>query len=232
MGCALYRQFVQATYPIVPPPSPASGTCGRATSQPWCGVTKQRVSCRSCCARVGGVIPRLIETERLVLRPLRVSDAHQMVSVLGDASLYEFTGGEPPTLDELIDRYRRQAAGSNKPGEVWCNWIIRTKIDRRAVGFVQATVIGGLADVAWVIGVNDQGRGLASEAAASVCEWLTDTGDHRVEAHIHPHHVASQMIAGRIGLVRTGEFDDDGEETWAAVRAAGTCDGSDVRRAR
>ena len=165
-----------------------------------------------------------IETERLVLRPLGVSDAGEMESVLADVSLYEFTGGSPPTLDALTDLYRRQTAGSGNPAEYWCNWIMRTKPDDRAVGFMQATVVGRLADVAWVVGVNDQGRGLATEAATAAGRWLADNGVCRVVAHIHPRHTASQTVAERIGLVRTGELDGDGEEIWAAGDAADSRD--------
>jgi hypothetical protein len=35
-------------------------------------------------------------TERLTLEPLRPEHADEMVAVLGDPALYEFTGGTPP----------------------------------------------------------------------------------------------------------------------------------------
>ena len=170
-------------------------------------------------ARIEKVNLSPIETERLVLHPLRVSDAHEMAPVLADPSLYEFTGGEPPTLDTLQQRYRNQTAGSDKSDEVWCNWIIRTKTGERAVGFVQATVTGHSADLAWVVGVRDQGRGFATEGAAAACEWLAiNNAVSHIEAHIHPEHVASLAVAARIGLIPTGELDNDGEEIWATER--------------
>ena len=46
------------------------------------------------------------------LTPLTVDHAVAMVDVLSDPSLYEFTGGTPPTLEELTDRYARQASGA------------------------------------------------------------------------------------------------------------------------
>lgn len=158
----------------------------------------------------------MIATDRAELDPLCEGDADEMVSVLADASLYEFTGGEPPALDSLRDQYRHQAAGSGDPDELWFNWIIRTELDRRAVGFVQATVTGRSADIAWVVGVRDQGNGLASEAAIAVRGWLVDNDVCRIEAHIHPQHVASHTVAARIALVRTGAVDDEGEEIWAS----------------
>ena len=161
------------------------------------------------------MIPSPITTNRSVLSPLREADADEMVTVLADVALYEFTGGEPPTVDELTDRYRQQVAGSGQSDELWCNWIIRLASDRRAVGFVQATVRGRSADIAWVVGIRDQGRGLATEAAAAMCEWLADHGIRRIEAHVHPRHVASQSVAANIGLGPTHELDDEGEEIWA-----------------
>ncbi len=157
----------------------------------------------------------VLETERLTLTPLRVDDARAMVPVLSDASLYKFTGGEPPTLAELEERYRYQTAGSGRSDEVWCNWIVRTRLDGRAVGFVQADIGPASAEVAWVVGVRDQGRGFATEAARVLCDWLRENGPPRIEAHIHPRHVASQAVAHGIGLNLTDEVDDEGEQVWA-----------------
>ncbi|HYN34863.1 MAG TPA: GNAT family N-acetyltransferase [Ilumatobacteraceae bacterium] len=162
------------------------------------------------------MLPSPIKADRLVLRPLRVSDADEMATVLADHSLYEFTGGRPPTVSELVNRYQQQTAGPGTPGEAWCNWIIRVDTQERAVGFVQATVVGDLADLAWVLGALDHGRGFATEAVMAVCDWLAENKVRRIEAHIHPRHEASQAVAQRIGMVRTGDCDDEDEEIWAA----------------
>jgi len=76
-----------------------------------------------------------------------------MFSGLADPRLYEHTGGEPSGLDELSDRYERQAVGHSPDGrERWLNWIVRLRPGAEAIGFVQATVAGAgearVADVA------------------------------------------------------------------------------------
>ena len=43
--------------------------------------------------------PGVIVTERLRLAPLTVEDTEEMSTVLGDARMYEFTGGNPLSLD-------------------------------------------------------------------------------------------------------------------------------------
>ncbi len=98
----------------------------------------------------------LLTTPRLDLVPLRVADAEEMVSVLGDLSLYTFIGGAPPTREELADRYLRQVAGSPADRhESWHNWIVRERTSSAAAGFVQATIddAGRVADIAVVIGL-------------------------------------------------------------------------------
>jgi RimJ/RimL family protein N-acetyltransferase len=112
-----------------------------------------------------------IRTERLVLEPLTVGHAEEMAEVLADPALYTFTGGEPPTLEALRERYRRQTAGSPDPEVLWCNWIVRLHAgERPAAGYVQATIAlaspgGPEAEVAWVVGTRRQRQGIAAEAA-------------------------------------------------------------------
>jgi RimJ/RimL family protein N-acetyltransferase len=139
-----------------------------------------------------------------------------MAGVLADAALYAFTGGCPPSADELRARYRHQVVGrSPDGGEAWCNWIVRMRDPDVAVGFVQATIADGgrVADVAWVIGVPWQGRGFATEAARAMVAWLEARGATTVTAHVHPDHVASGRVAERAGLVASDDV-VDGERVW------------------
>src|SRR4029079_9097153 len=116
-----------------------------------------------------------------------------MVAVLGDASLYAFTGGMPPDLETLRERYVRQAAGQSEDGaEQWGNWIARRRWSDEAIGFVQATLgSSGAAEVAWLIGAPWQGNAYAAEAASALVDWLEAAGVETVEAHIQPENAAS-----------------------------------------
>lgn len=151
-------------------------------------------------------------TARLSLTPLVVADAKAMVDVLSDPDLYGFTGGEQPTFEELAELYRFQVAGSPNDGETWHNWIIR--LVGAPIGYVQATVTGRTADLAWVIGIAWQGQGYATEASTAIRDWLADQGISGFSAHIHPDHHASHRIATRLGLCPTGALDEEGEMVW------------------
>ncbi|HEY1919516.1 MAG TPA: GNAT family N-acetyltransferase [Streptosporangiaceae bacterium] len=158
-----------------------------------------------------------ITTERLVLEPLAMAHAEEMFRVLADPGLYAFTGGGPPTLAELLDRYARQLAGP-PPGqhETWLNWVLRLRADDRLVGYVQATLADARTSIAWVVGAPWQGRGLAAEAAQALVGWLQEQGIDPITASIHPGHDASQAVARRAGLEPTAARDGD-EIVWSVT---------------
>jgi RimJ/RimL family protein N-acetyltransferase len=155
-----------------------------------------------------------IETSRLVLSPLVPSDADELVVVLADRRLHSFTGGEPDTLPELRARFTGWSSQRSPDGtQAWLNWAMRTT-DGRAIGTVQATVMPDRsAEVAWVVGVRDQGRGYASEAARALVIWLGGKGVIRLDAHVHPEHEASAAVARAAGLEPTDEL-VEGEVVW------------------
>lgn len=159
----------------------------------------------------------MITTDRLTLRPLQVEYAVPMAAVLSDPNLYTYTGGEPPTVEALEARYRRQLAGPGHAGEEWLNWVVEH--DGELVGYVQATVTGSTAEIAWVIGAAWQGRGFAKEAAQGLVTWLRARGTARIVAHIHPDHGASAAVATAVGLARTDVL-EDGEYLWSTAGPA------------
>jgi RimJ/RimL family protein N-acetyltransferase len=161
-----------------------------------------------------------IATLRLDLTALTPQAAVEMVDVLADDELYAFIGGSPPTLEELRARYARQVVGHSADGlETWHNWIIRTRPEGRAVGYVQATLTdeGRRAEIAWLVGLAWQRRGYATEAAEALVVWLDAQGVETITANVHPEHVASGSVARRVGMLPTDQT-VDGERTWLRER--------------
>ena len=160
----------------------------------------------------------VLETGRFRLEPLRPSHAAEMVEVLSDPGLYRFIGGGPPTLAELQARFEHQMSGPDDADQAWLNWIVRRIEDRRALGYVQATLSrsGGawVADVAWVIGVAHQGAGVASEASGAVLASLRRHGVTEIRAHIADGNRASVRVAERSGMLRTDVVDAEGERLY------------------
>lgn len=171
-------------------------------------------------------------TERLTLVPLTAAYADAMAVALGDPALHTYTGGAPDTAEALRARYARLAAGSPDPAVSWVNLAVLLRPqdaggargpdgdDGRPTGYVQATVSGGRAELAWVVGTTWQGRGIAKEAALGLAEGLRALGVGEFTAHIHPDHHASAAVARAVGLSPTTTW-HDGEVMWSTsvVRA-------------
>ncbi|TFD73494.1 GNAT family N-acetyltransferase [Cryobacterium gelidum] len=155
---------------------------------------------------------------RLLLEPLSVEHAAAMIEVLADPSLYDYTGGEIPSLKLLEKRYAAQTVGHSEDGsQWWLNWVVIERDIGKLVGFVQATVEDDgsnlVADIAWVISPNWQGQGIASEAAQAMVAWLRSHGVRCLTAHIHPDHQASMKVAQNQALHATSSK-KDGETRW------------------
>ena len=83
---------------------------------------------------------------RLDLEPLRVEHAEEMTPLLDDPGPHVFTGGEPASLPELRERYRRQAVGGSRDGSQRGALLAHVHPDHqasqrvaRAVGFTATT---------------------------------------------------------------------------------------------
>lgn len=151
----------------------------------------------------------------LDLVPLTAADAAELAPLLDDPALHRFIGGEPLSLPELEERYRRLEAGAPPDrNEEWLNWVIRRRADGQAVGTAQATVRGDTVLVAWVIATVWQGRGYAKAAARALVGWLRDDRGLTVAANIHPEHAASEHVAQAAGLTLTDRW-ADGERVWS-----------------
>jgi|GEM_PF-473287 len=181
---------------------------------------------KSAAADMAGDLPSLpqlpetaaqeICTARLEQTPMLRAHAAALFPVLDDEALHEFTGGAPPaSVETLAALYARRETRRSPDGkQLWLNWLLRRRDDGRALGFTQATVHPGRAYVAWVVGTSNQGQGYATEAAAALVRWLTQTlGVPEVRACVHPEHGASQRVAQHAGLHRTPAI-EDGEEVW------------------
>jgi len=160
-----------------------------------------------------------IDAERLRLEPLRVSHADELVTVLDDTTLHTYIGGRPATLEELRGRFDIKAGGCSADGvQTWLNWVIR--VDGCAAGYVQATITpwpeGPRAELAWVVGMAHQRRGLAVESAAAVAQWLAARQVHHLVAHVHPDNTPSRVVAERVGMHPTDVI-VDGETQWVRL---------------
>jgi RimJ/RimL family protein N-acetyltransferase len=163
-----------------------------------------------------------LRTGRLLLQPVQTEHADALADALSDPTVYAFTGGTPEDAiwwrSRLAFLERRQSPDGR---ELWLNWVIRLAATSEIAGYVQATVRGPAADVAYVVGARWQGYGYALEATGAMVEYLVNAlGVNEIRAWIADGHDASRAVAGRLGLTATDQTDEDGERLWV-YRPAG-----------
>jgi RimJ/RimL family protein N-acetyltransferase len=150
-----------------------------------------------------------IVSRRLKLVPLRAADADDLAELLDEQDLREWLGSS--TVEELRARFLRWESRRSPDGQqAWLNWAVRRRGDGQAVGWVQASVTGDRAEIAYAMLASQRRRGYGAEAVAAMVEWL---GVPVVEAHIAAENEASAAVAAAVGL-RPTEAMDDGEVVW------------------
>lgn len=119
-----------------------------------------------------------------------------MAHILNDVSLHRHIGGAPASEEQLRARSERPVRELSPDGlKRWLNWTVRLRSSGSAVESMQATVSLDdrcpIAALAWVIATPFQGRGLATEAARSVAQWLAEQRIGRLRA---PHPSATRRV--------------------------------------
>ena len=144
-----------------------------------------------------------IAAERAVLVALRSVDADDLAGLLEEPRMREWLRAHD--VGELRDRFAGWESRRSPDGrETWLNWVVREGQDGRALGWVQATVSGDSANVAYAILPAERGAGTAADAVRALVRWLHDElGVTTVTAEIEDANEASARVAVAAGFERT-----------------------------
>lgn len=159
-------------------------------------------------------------TPDLTLEPLVAGHAEAMFDVLSEPELYRYLDfGPPPSLDHLRGVYEALEARVSPDGSrLWLNWVVRPR-DEAPVGFVQATVSGADAWVAYVLSREFWGRGYAFQATQAVIEHLRATcGVARFLATVEAGNERSVRLLQRLGFRAASEAEVQEHELSATER--------------
>ena len=152
-------------------------------------------------------------TDRLTLEPLaQAAHTAEMYALLSDPRLYAYLDESMPESEAwLARRYQVLERGHSADGsQLWFNWVLRHRGSGAAVGYVQATVTGTQADVAWVVGADHWRLGYGGEASLAMLTHLfADRGVATAEAQVDARNVASMRLVERLGFERAERVDGD-----------------------
>ena len=143
-----------------------------------------------------------LTTDQLVLEPLTRDHAEAMYEVLRDPRLFTYLDyGPPPSAEHLLGVYEELEARVSPDGsQLWLNWAVRPR-GAAPVGFVQATVAGADAWVAYVLAREYWGRGFAAEATQAVIDHMRSAcGVTRFLATTEAQNERSLRLLLRLGF--------------------------------
>lgn len=154
----------------------------------------------------------VLETPRLVLRPLTLDDFEDIAAMSADPAVMKHVGGQPQTREEAWGRFLR-AAGC-WPILGYGSFVVVERSSGRFVGEVghfdrQRAIVPafeGAPEAGWVLSSWAHGKGYATEAVRAATGWLEETfGPTRTVCMIDVGHDASFRVAEKCGYRRWAE---------------------------
>jgi len=154
----------------------------------------------------------MIETERLLLRPLTDADKPWAAAQCADADVMTYLGGPQSreASDERIDKMIRLQAGRGHSF-----FAVVRKDDARPIGMcgiklfdAEGATLPGELEIGWRLDKDCWGRGYAREAASASLDFaFGPIGGRRVIAITSRRNTASWGLMERLGMTRRPDLD-------------------------
>lgn len=145
----------------------------------------------------------VLASERLVLRPIRLSDAEALFDVLSDVDLMTWwSSGPHRSVEETRDYLEPAAAGE------WRSWAITRAGENVALGWVNAHLRReNVSEIGYILNRSAWGQGIAREAVKMLLDQLLITeGQRRVFADADPENAASIGLLTSLGFQQEGHL--------------------------
>ncbi len=151
-------------------------------------------------------IPKL-ETERLILRDMRVSDAEDMFAYAQHEPVTRYLTWTPHPSIQHTKEYLTYVGQRYRTGDFY-DWALICKEDGRMIGtcgFTSFDFPSDSAEIGYVLNPDYQGKGLATEAVREVLRFGFETLSlHRIEAKFMKENTRSQKLMERVGMQLEG----------------------------
>lgn len=169
-------------------------------------------------------IPTL-QTERLLLRGMRVSDAEDMYAYARRPSVTEYLTWSPHASVDETREYLTYVGQRYRTGDFY-DWSVVSVSDGRMIGtcgFTSFNCHADSAEIGYVLNPDYQGQGLATEAVRRVLAFgFEELNLHRIEARFMEGNDASRRLMERVGMTLEG-FARESMRIKGKYRTVGTC---------
>jgi RimJ/RimL family protein N-acetyltransferase len=149
------------------------------------------------------------ETERLIIRPIKLDDKNEIFEYRSDSETNKYQGWIPKSIADVelfIDGVSKQI---NEP-ETWFQFVILEKESKKVIGDLGVHFYGkenSQVEIGCTINKTFQNKGYATESLQKMLEFLfKDLKKHRVTASIDPHNEHSIRLVERVGFRKEAHF--------------------------
>lgn len=148
-----------------------------------------------------------LKTERLTLRPLRVSDAEDMYRYAKNGDVTTYLLWQPHPSLSYTEQYLRYIEKRYRLGEFY-DWAVVDNQSGRMIGtcgFTRFDFPHDVGEIGYVLSPEFHGRGLGTEAAERVLRFgFEELRLHRIEVKFMQGNSASMHVAEKLGMTFEG----------------------------
>ena len=149
--------------------------------------------------------PETLETDRLILRRSRASDAEAIFGEYArDSEVTRYLAWRPHQSLTDTNAFLKRAVAAWDAGQRYA-WVLTLKGTDRAIGMLSCGIQHHQAGLGYVLGRRYWGQGLMPEAVKTLVTWLLNQPSiYRVWAVCDTTHAASARVLEKVGMQREG----------------------------
>jgi RimJ/RimL family protein N-acetyltransferase len=152
----------------------------------------------------------LIQSDRLILRPIKAEDAEAIFGYRSNAIINQFQGWIPATIDDVHDFIRNKVSVVINQPDTWFQLVIVKKDNGELIGdigihFPESESLQ--VEIGFTLNCEQHGKGFATEALTRILNFLfRKLNKHRVIASIDPRNEKSIKVVERLGMRKEAHF--------------------------
>ena len=149
-----------------------------------------------------------IETDRLLLRPILLSDAQSLYEIVSDKDVLNYLAGLPEyTGVEMAVDYISGKLEKKYKNKDFYDWAVVLKSENKMIGRIsiyKQDDYRRMADLVWCLNPAYRGNGYISEGVKAVINHLFEIGFERIEAFADVENKASTKVMAKVGMQYEG----------------------------
>lgn len=150
------------------------------------------------------ILDQYLESDRLLIKPLKASFAAAAFPKLQDDDLYRWISmSKPKSVESLQENWARLDSRMSPDGsEIWLAWFVTRRIDDSPVGCIDVSIDQHMVanNFGYYFFVDEWGKGYGTEAASVVVRHLFSSGVKCLMATVTVGNHASVSLLKKLGF--------------------------------